>query len=136
MPTGFVTKPAPVDTKPTPLDTRLSRAGASEAELEEVRAVFRRAESAVEAWSLLAQQAGQRSAVQSDFAKLAFLEHPETDTQAAVWRANVGRRIVVAFRGTEQVNLLVSSLGWGRRAERVGVLSRKGRTAHELLVIW
>ncbi|GAQ78458.1 hypothetical protein KFL_000130400 [Klebsormidium nitens] len=83
-------------------EEELRAAGASEAELAEVRAVFRRAESAVEAWSLLAQQAGQRSAVQSDFTKLAFLDHPETDTQAAIWRANAGRRLVVAFRGTEQ----------------------------------
>lgn len=68
--------------------------------------MFRRAEGAVEAWSLLAQQAGQRSAVQSDFTKLAFLDHPDTDTQAAIWRANAGRRIVIAFRGTEQVRIL------------------------------
>jgi hypothetical protein len=64
----------------------------------------------VEAWSLLAQHAGQQSAVQSNFHKLAFLDHPAIDTQAAIWRATTGRRIVVAFRGTEQVG---SSKGLG-----------------------
>lgn len=34
-----------------------------------------------------------------------FLDHPETDSQAAIWHAKAGRKIVVAFRGTEQVSL-------------------------------
>ncbi|KAK3417771.1 hypothetical protein EUGRSUZ_H03725 [Eucalyptus grandis] len=58
--------------------------------------------SAMEAWALLATSLGHPSFVKSEFEKICFLDNPSTDTQAAIWRDSARRRLVVAFRGTEQ----------------------------------
>lgn len=72
-------------------------------ELEELRKMFGKAESAMEAWAVLAGSLGHRSFVKSAFEKLCFLDNSKTDTQVALWRDAQHRRVVVAFRGTEQV---------------------------------
>ncbi|WOL05772.1 hypothetical protein Cni_G14503 [Canna indica] len=69
---------------------------------EEMRELFSRAESAMEAWSMLATSLGRTSFIKSDFEKICFLDNPSTDTQVAIWRDSLRRRLVVAFRGTEQ----------------------------------
>ncbi|KAL3734115.1 hypothetical protein ACJRO7_023461 [Eucalyptus globulus] len=69
---------------------------------EEMKTLFSSAESAMEAWALLATSLGHPSFVKSEFEKICFLDNPSTDTQAAIWRDSARRRLVVAFRGTEQ----------------------------------
>ncbi|XP_061358907.1 uncharacterized protein LOC133303068 isoform X2 [Gastrolobium bilobum] len=69
---------------------------------EEMRALFSTAETAIEAWAMLATSLGHASFIKSEFEKLCFLDNASTDTQVAIWRDSVRRRIVVAFRGTEQ----------------------------------
>lgn len=69
---------------------------------EEMRALFSTAESAMEAWAMLATSLGQPSLIKSEFEKICFLDNPSTDTQVAVWRDSTRKRLVVAFRGTEQ----------------------------------
>ncbi|CAM6123105.1 unnamed protein product [Calypogeia fissa] len=64
--------------------------------------MFSTAESAMEAWALLATTMGGSCFVKSDFEKISFVENKETDTQVALWRDLRRHRIVVAFRGTEQ----------------------------------
>ncbi|KAI4342613.1 hypothetical protein MLD38_027219 [Melastoma candidum] len=82
--------------------------GLSEASLlnqkkaEEMRALFSSAESALEAWAMLATSLGHPSFVRSEFEKLCFLDNESTDTQVAIWRDSSRRRMVIAFRGTEQ----------------------------------
>ncbi|CAL9154585.1 unnamed protein product [Musa hybrid cultivar] len=69
---------------------------------EEMRELFSSAESAMEAWTMLATSLGRTSFIKSDFEKICFLDNTTTDTQVAIWRDSVRRRLVVAFRGTEQ----------------------------------
>ncbi|XP_023530237.1 uncharacterized protein LOC111792861 isoform X1 [Cucurbita pepo subsp. pepo] len=69
---------------------------------EEMRALFASAESAMEAWAMLATSLGHPSFIKSEFEKLCFLDNESTDTQVAIWRDFRRRRLVVAFRGTEQ----------------------------------
>ncbi|CAK9326857.1 unnamed protein product [Citrullus colocynthis] len=69
---------------------------------EEMKALFASAESAMEAWAMLATSLGHPSFIKSEFEKLCFLDNESTDTQVAIWRDFMRRRLVVAFRGTEQ----------------------------------
>ncbi|GFZ05410.1 putative triglyceride lipase [Actinidia rufa] len=87
-----------------------------EKKAEEMRALFSTAESAMEAWAMLATSLGHPSFIKSEFEKLCFLDNPYTDTQdhcfygslkcrklqVAIWRDSARKRLVVAFRGTEQ----------------------------------
>ncbi|XP_057489576.1 uncharacterized protein LOC130775479 [Actinidia eriantha] len=73
-----------------------------EKKAEEMRALFSTAESAMEAWAMLSTSLGHPSFIKSEFEKLCFLDNPSTDTQVAIWRDSVRKRLVVAFRGTEQ----------------------------------
>ncbi|KAL5542467.1 hypothetical protein UlMin_010177 [Ulmus minor] len=70
---------------------------------EEMRELFSTAESAMEAWAMLATSLGHPSFIKSEFEKLCFLDNETTDTQVAIWRDSARRRLVIAFRGTEQV---------------------------------
>ncbi|KAI3688421.1 hypothetical protein L1987_82134 [Smallanthus sonchifolius] len=74
-----------------------------EKKAEEMRALFSTAESAMEAWAMLATSLGHPSFIKSEFEKICFLDNPVTDTQVAIWRDTARNRLVVAFRGTEQV---------------------------------
>lgn len=69
---------------------------------DERRKIFSSAESAMEAWAMLATSLGRNSFIKSDFEKICFLDNVSTDTQVAVWRDYRRRRLVIAFRGTEQ----------------------------------
>ncbi|KAE8076164.1 hypothetical protein FH972_014829 [Carpinus fangiana] len=69
---------------------------------EEMKALFLTAESAMEAWAMLATSLGHPSFIKSEFEKICFLDNASTDTQVAIWRDSARRRLVVAFRGTEQ----------------------------------
>ncbi|KAJ7555056.1 hypothetical protein O6H91_05G020400 [Diphasiastrum complanatum] len=73
-----------------------------EKERDEMRKMFKRAESAMEAWAMLAMSLGCTSFVKSEFEKICFIENERTDTQVAIWRDFRRHRLVVAFRGTEQ----------------------------------
>ncbi|KAA3485689.1 Triglyceride lipase [Gossypium australe] len=73
-----------------------------EKKTEEMKELFLTAESAMEAWAMLASSLGHPSFIKSEFEKLCFLDNETTDTQAAIWRDSARRRLVVAFRGTEQ----------------------------------
>ncbi|KAJ6721658.1 hypothetical protein OIU85_024720 [Salix viminalis] len=70
---------------------------------EEMKVLFSTAESAMEAWAMLATSLGHSSFIKSEFEKICFLDNASTDTQVAIWRDNARKRLVVAFRGTEQV---------------------------------
>ncbi|XP_024986847.1 uncharacterized protein LOC112522024 isoform X4 [Cynara cardunculus var. scolymus] len=74
-----------------------------ERKAEEMRALFSTAESAMEAWAMLATSLGHPSFIKSEFEKICFLDNSITDTQVAIWRDSARKRLVVAFRGTEQV---------------------------------
>ncbi|XP_042055118.1 uncharacterized protein LOC121799731 isoform X1 [Salvia splendens] len=74
----------------------------TEEEAEEMRKLFSTAESAMEAWALLANALGHPTFIKSEFEKICFLDNAESDTQVAIWRDLERRRLVVAFRGTEQ----------------------------------
>lgn len=76
--------------------------GLDETRSEEMRALFSTAESAMEAWAMLATSLGQPSLIKSEFEKICFLDNLSTDTQVAIWRDSTRKRVVVAFRGTEQ----------------------------------
>ncbi|KAL6903678.1 hypothetical protein ACP4OV_004491 [Aristida adscensionis] len=69
---------------------------------EDMRQLFASAETAMEAWAMLATSLGRSSFIKSDFEKICFLDNVSTDTQVAIWRDSSRRRLVVAFRGTEQ----------------------------------
>ncbi|XP_004297954.1 PREDICTED: uncharacterized protein LOC101295618 [Fragaria vesca subsp. vesca] len=69
---------------------------------EEMKALFSTAETAMEAWAMLATSLGHPSFIKSEFEKLCFLDNETTDTQVAIWRDSARKRLVVAFRGTEQ----------------------------------
>ncbi|GAB4851399.1 hypothetical protein Ancab_030802 [Ancistrocladus abbreviatus] len=77
--------------------------GLDERRAEEMRALFSTAESAMEAWAMLATSSGHPSFIKSEFEKICFLDNSSTDTQVAIWRDPARKRLVVAFRGTEQV---------------------------------
>lgn len=55
-----------------------------EKKAEEMRALFSTAESAMEAWALLATSLGHPSFIKSEFEKICFLDNPTTDTQASI----------------------------------------------------
>ncbi|KAK6117375.1 hypothetical protein DH2020_048893 [Rehmannia glutinosa] len=74
----------------------------NEKEAEEMRALFSTAESAMEAWAMLANALGHPTFIKSEFEKICFLDNEETDTQVAIWRDPERKRLVIAFRGTEQ----------------------------------
>ncbi|KAK9671714.1 hypothetical protein RND81_12G049700 [Saponaria officinalis] len=76
--------------------------GLDETRAEEMRALFSSAESAMEAWAMLATSLGHPSLIKSEFEKICFLDNSYTDTQVAIWRDPARKRLVVAFRGTEQ----------------------------------
>ncbi|CAH2050703.1 unnamed protein product, partial [Thlaspi arvense] len=69
-----------------------------EKKAEEMRALFLTAESAMEAWAMLATSLGHPSFIKSEFEKICFLDNPSTDTQVAIWRDPARKRLVVAFR--------------------------------------
>ncbi|CAH8332078.1 unnamed protein product [Eruca vesicaria subsp. sativa] len=69
---------------------------------EEMKTLFSSAESAMEAWAMLATAMGHPSFIKSEFEKLCFLDNDITDTQVAIWRDARRKRVVIAFRGTEQ----------------------------------
>ncbi|KAM7261367.1 hypothetical protein ACFE04_008734 [Oxalis oulophora] len=73
-----------------------------EKKTEEMKTLFMTAESAMEAWAMLATAMGHPSFIKSEFEKVCFLDNETTDTQVAIWRDSLRRRLVVAFRGTEQ----------------------------------
>ncbi|PIA40124.1 hypothetical protein AQUCO_02500085v1 [Aquilegia coerulea] len=89
------------------------------------KALFSTAESAMEAWAMLATSLGHPSFIKSEFEKICFLDNPSTDTQVAIWRDTLRKRLVIAFRGTEQTRWrdLVTDLMLvpaGLNPERVG----------------
>ncbi|XVE81501.1 hypothetical protein DITRI_Ditri15bG0069600 [Diplodiscus trichospermus] len=73
-----------------------------EKKAEEMKELFATAESAMEAWAMLATSLGHPSFIKSEFEKICFLDNATTDTQVAIWRDAARRRLVIAFRGTEQ----------------------------------
>ncbi|ERM98004.1 hypothetical protein AMTR_s00120p00025450 [Amborella trichopoda] len=80
----------------------LGASGLDKSREEEMKALFSSAESAMEAWAMLATSLGRPSFIKSEFEKICFLDNPSTDTQVAIWRDPQRRRLVIAFRGTEQ----------------------------------
>ncbi|XP_071940684.1 uncharacterized protein [Coffea arabica] len=106
-----------------------------EEKAEEMRALFSTAESAMEAWAMLATSLGHPSFIKSEFEKICFLDNPSTDTQATLWRDSARKRLVVAFRGTEQARwkdlrtdlMLVPA---GLNPERIGGDSRQELQVH------
>uniref|UniRef100_M0ZMK2 Lipase class 3 family protein n=1 Tax=Solanum tuberosum TaxID=4113 RepID=M0ZMK2_SOLTU len=74
-----------------------------EKKAEEMKSLFSTAETAMEAWALLATSLGHPTFIKSEFDKLCFLDNESTDTEVALWRDSSRKRLVVAFRGTEQV---------------------------------
>ncbi|KAJ0245500.1 putative triglyceride lipase [Hirschfeldia incana] len=76
--------------------------GEDEKNAEEMKTLFSSAESAMEAWAMLATALGHPSFIKSEFEKLCFLDNDITDTQVAIWRDARRKRVVIAFRGTEQ----------------------------------
>ncbi|OMO69369.1 C2 calcium-dependent membrane targeting [Corchorus capsularis] len=73
-----------------------------EKKAEEMKELFASAESAMEAWAMLATSLGHPSFIKSEFEKICFLDNATTDTQVAIWRDSSRKRLVIAFRGTEQ----------------------------------
>nr|GMD72119.1 C2 calcium-dependent membrane targeting [Ipomoea batatas] len=77
-----------------------------EKKAEEMRELFTTAETAMEAWAMLATSLGHSTFIKSEFDKICFLDNSSTDTQAssyvALWWDSLRKRLVVAFRGTEQ----------------------------------
>ncbi|KAL3828324.1 hypothetical protein ACJIZ3_017126 [Penstemon smallii] len=73
-----------------------------EKKAEEMRELFSTAESAMEAWAMLANALGHPTFIKSEFEKICFLDNESTDTQVAIWRDSERNRLVIAFRGTEQ----------------------------------
>ncbi|KAH7690975.1 C2 domain-containing protein [Dioscorea alata] len=55
-------------------------------EAEQMRELFSSAESAMEAWAMLATSLGCKSFIKSEFEKICFLDNDSTDTQVAIWR--------------------------------------------------
>ncbi|KAF2285575.1 hypothetical protein GH714_005600 [Hevea brasiliensis] len=73
-----------------------------EKKAEEMKKLFSTAETAMEAWAMLATSLGRPSFIKSEFEKICFLDNPSTDTQVAIWRDSARRKLVISFRGTEQ----------------------------------
>ncbi|KZV15261.1 hypothetical protein F511_27543 [Dorcoceras hygrometricum] len=73
-------------------------------EIEEMRELFSTAESAMEAWAMLANALGHSTFIKSEFEKICFLDNASTDTQVAIWRDPRTKRLAIAFRGTEQTS--------------------------------
>eukprot|EP01018_Ginkgo_biloba_P019851 Gb_29405 [translate_table: standard] len=93
--------------------------------IEEMKNMFATAESAMEAWAMLATALGRASFIKSEFEKICFLDNPRTDTQVAIWRDAQRQRLVIAFRGTEQARWKdlrtdLMLLPTGLNPERVG----------------
>lgn len=89
------------------------------------RQMFQTAESAVEAWAMLATSLGGQSFVKSEFEKICFLENRRTDTEVAIWRDVKRCRLVFAFRGTEQtkwkdLSTDINVIPVGFNPERIG----------------
>uniref|UniRef100_A0A2P2KCR2 Fungal lipase-type domain-containing protein n=2 Tax=Rhizophora mucronata TaxID=61149 RepID=A0A2P2KCR2_RHIMU len=107
----------------------------NEKKTEEMRELFSTAESAMEAWAMLATSLGHPSFIKSEFEKICFLDNASTDTQVAIWRDSARRRLVVAFRGTEQARwkdlrtdlMLVPA---GLNPERIGGDSKQEVQVH------
>ncbi|XP_071726488.1 uncharacterized protein [Rutidosis leptorrhynchoides] len=91
------------DNKDRISESSISKPVLDEKRAEEMKALFSTAESAMEAWAMLATSLGHSSFIKSEFEKICFLDNPVTDTQAAIWRDSARKRLVVAFRGTEQI---------------------------------
>ncbi|KAK6781129.1 hypothetical protein RDI58_023313 [Solanum bulbocastanum] len=96
-----------------------------EKKAEEMKCLFSTAETAMEAWALLATSLGHPTFIKSEFDKLCFLDNESTDTEATLWRDSSRKRLVVAFRGTEQTKWkdLVTDLMLvpaGLNPERIG----------------
>ncbi|CAN4120592.1 unnamed protein product [Withania somnifera] len=96
-----------------------------EKKAEEMKSLFSTAETAMEAWALLATSLGHPTFIKSEFDKLCFLDNESTDTEAMLWRDSARKRLVVAFRGTEQTKWkdLVTDLMLvpaGLNPERIG----------------
>ncbi|KAF3624465.1 putative small acidic protein 1-like [Capsicum annuum] len=96
-----------------------------EKKAEEMKSLFSTAETAMEAWALLATSLGHPTFIKSEFDKLCFLDNKSTDTEATLWRDSARKRLVVAFRGTEQTKWkdLVTDLMLvpaGLNPERIG----------------
>ncbi|KAH0635040.1 hypothetical protein KY284_037826 [Solanum tuberosum] len=96
-----------------------------EKKAEEMKSLFSTAETAMEAWALLATSLGHPTFIKSEFDKLCFLDNESTDTEATLWRDSSRKRLVVAFRGTEQTKWkdLVTDLMLvpaGLNPERIG----------------
>ncbi|KAM0985628.1 hypothetical protein ACFX13_013103 [Malus domestica] len=60
---------------------------------EEMKELFSSAESAMEAWAMLATSLGHPSFIKSEFEKLCFLDNATTDTQVAIWRDSARKRL-------------------------------------------
>ncbi|XP_054793984.1 uncharacterized protein LOC129299533 isoform X2 [Prosopis cineraria] len=84
------------------LPTSWNGSALDEKKTEEMKNLFSTAESAMEAWAMLATSLGHPSFIKSEFEKICFLDNTTTDTQVAIWRDSARKRLVVAFRGTEQ----------------------------------
>lgn len=56
-----------------------------ERKAEEMRELFTTAESAMEAWAMLASSLGHPSFIKSEFEKICFLDNPSTDTQVRLY---------------------------------------------------
>lgn len=56
-----------------------------ERKAEEMKAFFSTAETAMEAWAMLATSLGQPSFIKSEFEKICFLDNPSTDTQVKIF---------------------------------------------------
>jgi len=50
---------------------------------EDMRSLFASAETAMEAWAMLATSLGRNSFIKSDFEKICFLDNVSTDTQVS-----------------------------------------------------
>ncbi|RXH78455.1 hypothetical protein DVH24_001973 [Malus domestica] len=74
-------------TDPTTEEIAITRAA------EEMKELFSSAESAMEAWAMLATSLGHPSFIKSEFEKLCFLDNATTDTQVAIWRDSARKRL-------------------------------------------
>lgn len=65
-------------------EDKLEEIGLDSKRAEEMRQLFSKAESAMEAWAMLATSHGRSSFIKSDFEKICFLDNISTDTQASM----------------------------------------------------
>lgn len=56
---------------------------------EEMKALFSTAETAMEAWAMLATSLGHPSFIKSEFEKICFLDNPSTDTQVKIFLPSI-----------------------------------------------